>query len=242
MIIPVPNGGGKAYAVIIATYEAGSTCTCTNGQKRYKAKDTSGKWMFLLPSGGEWTVAISDSTHESVYRSVTIERQYQIETVVISYETIIYDAGAFNTDILQGFKAYKPPNTAVKAEVRDKELYCEGYYFANQHMPYAWLYSENQIDLTNVNRIDFSITQLTQAAGIPCGGMVSTTFNGKNASLYKSPTDGFEAGSTAEGVGILSVDVKNLSGLFTIVFGTCHSHTGTSQAHASITCNKITIA
>lgn len=51
-------GGGlaNAFAAIAVTYPAGSTCTCTNGAKTLKAKDTGGSWLFPIPEAGTWTV------------------------------------------------------------------------------------------------------------------------------------------------------------------------------------------
>ena len=56
------GGSGKAYAAISVTYPTGSSCTCSNNSKTLTAKDTSGEWLFLVPSGGEWTITATDGT------------------------------------------------------------------------------------------------------------------------------------------------------------------------------------
>lgn len=43
------RGGGikEGYALIAVTYPSGSVCTCMNGSKTLKAKDTSGAFCLL---------------------------------------------------------------------------------------------------------------------------------------------------------------------------------------------------
>lgn len=76
------------YAVIGVTYPAGSTVTCTNGSKTLKAKDTSGKAMFIIPSAGTWTVkAVKGSQSKSVTVKITTEGQS--ESVTLIFETYL---------------------------------------------------------------------------------------------------------------------------------------------------------
>ena len=74
MIIPLGGGGSKVVASIVVTYPAGSTLTCTLGSKVLTAKDTSGKWVFGLPSTGNWVVkAVSGSKSKSKTVEITAE-------------------------------------------------------------------------------------------------------------------------------------------------------------------------
>jgi len=77
------NAGGalaKAFAAIAAAYPAGSACTCTNGTKTLKAKDTSGQVLFLIPSAGRWTVSYrADGKSDS--RELEITSYGQLEKV-----------------------------------------------------------------------------------------------------------------------------------------------------------------
>lgn len=94
MIIPLGGGGSKVVASIVVTYPAGSILTCTLGSKVLTAKDTSGKWVFGLPSTGNWVIkAVSGSKSKS--KAVSITAEGQIETVMLTYELVIYDAGSF---------------------------------------------------------------------------------------------------------------------------------------------------
>lgn len=85
------------YAVISVTYPSGSTCTCTNGSKTLRAKDTSGKALFVIPSAGTWTVkAVKGSQSKSVAVKITTEGQ--VETLTLLYTLDMYNAGTFGTD------------------------------------------------------------------------------------------------------------------------------------------------
>ena len=84
-MIYVMSGTGKAFAVISVTYPEGSTCTCSDGTKTLKLKDTSGQGFFLIPYAGTWTVTATDGIH-TVNRTVSITTEGQEETVSISYE------------------------------------------------------------------------------------------------------------------------------------------------------------
>lgn len=91
-IYVLSGGAGKLYAVIGVTYPAGSTCTCTNGSKTLKAKDTSGKWVFGLPTTGSWVVkAVKDS--KSTSKAVKITAEGQVEMVTLNYASYLFNKG-----------------------------------------------------------------------------------------------------------------------------------------------------
>ena len=93
MIIPLGGGGSKVVASIVVTYPAGSTLTCTLGSKVLTAKDTSGKWVFGLPSTGNWVVkAVKDSKSKSATVNITAEGQ--TKTVELAYELYIFKSGS----------------------------------------------------------------------------------------------------------------------------------------------------
>lgn len=93
MIIPLGGGGSKVVASIVVTYPAGSTLTCTLGSKVLTAKDTSGKWVFGLPSTGNWVVkAVKDSKSKSATVEITAEGQ--VKTVELMYQLYIFKSGS----------------------------------------------------------------------------------------------------------------------------------------------------
>lgn len=85
------GGGEKLFAVIAVTYPEGSTCTCSNGTKTLKARDTSGKALFNV-TVGEWTVSCTDGKRtKSVTVSITTDGQ--VETVKLTYEYLLISEG-----------------------------------------------------------------------------------------------------------------------------------------------------
>ena len=92
-MIYVLSGEDAPYAVIGVTYPSGSTVTCTNGSKTLKAKDTSGKALFVIPSAGTWTVkAVKGS--QSTSKAVSITAVGQVATVTLTYRLNIFKNGS----------------------------------------------------------------------------------------------------------------------------------------------------
>lgn len=100
MIIPLGGGGSKVVASIVVSYPAGSTCTCTLGSKVLTAKDTSGKWVFGLPSIGDWIIKATDGTN-TISKTVSITTTGEEETVALIYKYYIFESG---TGLKSGLK------------------------------------------------------------------------------------------------------------------------------------------
>lgn len=91
-ITNVGGGGGMAYAYIGVVYDAGATVTCTDGNKTYRAKDTSGLYVFPVPYAATWIVTATDGTSTSS-ESVVITSLWQDVVVTMSFwdGTLYYD-------------------------------------------------------------------------------------------------------------------------------------------------------
>ena len=114
MIIPLGGGGSKVVASIVVTYPAGSTLTCTLGSKVLTAKDTSGKWVFGLPSTGNWVIkAVSGSNSTS--KTVSITAEGQVKTVTLSYALVLFDGekGGDNTAVTGGWLTHADYSASV---------------------------------------------------------------------------------------------------------------------------------
>lgn len=79
-------GGSGGIAFIQVTYPVGSSCTCTNGTRTYRAKDTSGSCVFNVKDPGNWTVSCTDGT-DSDSKTVTVAN-YDSISVKLAYESI----------------------------------------------------------------------------------------------------------------------------------------------------------
>lgn len=160
----------KPYAVIGVTYPSGSTCTCTNGSKILTAKDTTGKAMFVIPSAGTWTVkAVKGSKSKS--KAVSITAEGQVETVVLVYETVLWEAGADqNTAITGGLAANN--TTYVKIGSSTVTITGECTYFGSGS--HAWSYSGNFYTKKKVTKDEFKYfcANITKNTGTHDGNKV----------------------------------------------------------------------
>lgn len=162
MIIPLGGGGSKVVASIVVSYPAGSTCTCTLGSKVLTAKDTSGKWVFGLPSIGDWVVkAVKGS--QSASKAVSITAEGQAETVTLMYELILFDGGD-NTSVTGGW-TYTITNSGYNGyPVREDKLTVGTTLYwlpgrtwndgdTDQNNKDGYAHTKNKIDVTNYNTI-----------------------------------------------------------------------------------------
>lgn len=158
------RGGGtsKAYAAIGVSYPEGSTCTCTDGAKTLKLKNTSGQGIFLIPYAATWTVtAVSGS--KSTSKTVSITAGGQVETVTLTFETILFDGGD-NTSVTGGW-AYTITNSGYgSADVRGDNLTVGTTLYwlpgrgwngggTDQKNRSGYAHTKNKIDVTNYNTI-----------------------------------------------------------------------------------------
>lgn len=96
------GGVGKLFAIIAVTYPEGSVCTCSNGTKTLKAKDTSGKALFNV-STGTWTVTATDG-NKTKDATVDITTEGQVESVTLRYELVLYNYGDQCESVTGGWK------------------------------------------------------------------------------------------------------------------------------------------
>lgn len=162
MIYVLSGGASKAFAVIGVTYPSGSTCTCTDGSKTLKAKDTTGKAIFVIPSAGTWMVkAVSGS--KSTSKAVSITAEGQVETVTLTFETILFDGGD-NTGVTGGWAYTITDEGYGVPDVRGDELTVGTTLYwlpgrswnaggTDQKNRSGYAHTKNKIDVTNYNTI-----------------------------------------------------------------------------------------
>lgn len=85
----VGGGTSKVFAVISVTYPEGSTCTCTDGTKTLKLKNTSGQGVFWIPYAGTWTVTATKGT-ATKSKSVEITSEGQSISITLYMLPEIY--------------------------------------------------------------------------------------------------------------------------------------------------------
>lgn len=136
-------GGGSVYAVIDVTYPEGASCTCSNGTRTLKAKDTSGHWLFAIPKAGEWTVNATNGTKEkSVTVTVTEEKAY---TAALTFELVLFDNGEYAKET-GGWTGIKNKKLEATSRRQDGGI--------NSIVPW---YSNNGIDVSGFDTLKFNV-------------------------------------------------------------------------------------
>lgn len=182
-MIYVLSGGAKAFAVIGVTYPAGSVCTCTDGSKTLKLKDTSGQGFFLIPYAAVWTVTASDGTNTKS-QSVEITSKGQNESVALSYLLVLFDNG-----VVDGIPWTTKPDGGT-AKISDT-LYVSN----NQNeyvVVYASIFTTDKLDLTLYSKMHFTVSGFSGNGG-ECGVCSSNdTYNSRVAYTNAKAKGDFE--------------------------------------------------
>lgn len=134
--------GEKYY--IATTYPPGSTCTCTNGIYTFNAEDTSGVYVYTVPSTGNWTVSSTDGSNTKS-KVVTITNLYP---VTIEY---YFDWNAEGTSGWSIGNKCENTSSYILATVTMEETQ-EGYMRARSGKSNGWpqgtVYLSDPIDFT----------------------------------------------------------------------------------------------
>lgn len=171
--------GNKVFAVIGAAYPAGSICTCTNGSKTLKAKDTSGQALFVIPAAGTWTVkAVKGSQSKSVAVKITTEGQ--VATVELAYQLYIITDGKYNRSI--GF------NTQIRSSASMSMTENNGTL---ELALAASLYSAGRatdvkIDISSYSNLKCDYTMITYKEGKNWFGLCNTVGVSSEAALISA--------------------------------------------------------
>lgn len=201
MIIPLGGGGSKVVASIVVTYPAGSTLTCTLGSKVLTAKDTSGKWVFGLPSIGDWVVkAVKGS--QSASKAVRITADGQSASVTLSYELVLFNNGvvsgyAWDSSNVEGSYGY--------AQVSDGLIYLGGLTWDNGLvLKSGWgeIGISSAISLSNYSTLKVRLNKIDSAKGTAKIQVGTTALGDDTATTTVTLT----AGTTT------SLDISSITG------------------------------
>ena len=219
MIFNMVGGGGeKLFSIIAVTYPEGSICTCSNGTKTLKARDTSGKALFNVDIG-EWTVKAEDTAAgKSKSANVSITEEGQSKSVDLYYALYLYNKGYQDTDVTGGLKGYaygssSSGSTRVNPTVNygDTDITVTNQAASNGTSASS-LFTENAIDITNYNNLKINITKRS--------GNANTIGFG----ITKTKKDKFEYAAflITDTTGEFSLDVSSIAGdyyIFVILSG-----------------------
>lgn len=158
-MIYVLSGEAAPYAVIGVTYPSGATCTCTDGVKTLKAKDTTGKALFVIPSAGTWMVkAVKGS--ESTSKTISITAEGQVETVTLVYwDGTIYDTGNEYTAQTGGWKCVTTGGNAAATKTNNQLNVS-----VEQTSSTAYARTAKKISLTGFTKIQATVSAQTHSS------------------------------------------------------------------------------
>lgn len=205
------RGGGtsKAYAVIGVTYPTGSTCTCTDGAKTLKLKDTSGQGLFLIPYAATWTVTATDGTNTKS-QSVEITTEGQSVSVTLNYQLILFDGG-----VVEPWSVIKANPTATISDT----IYL--YAADPSTAVVSAVRTTNKINLSGYSMLKYTVTQnVNPEAAFMC--VTSSTSAPINAGNTNTVTSAVVTYGQPTATGTYSVDVSEVQGEYYISIAEGH--------------------
>lgn len=175
---------GKAasniFAVISVTYPEGSTCTCSDGDKTFTDKDTSGQVIFPVPYAGSWTVSCTDGIN-SKEQTVEIISEGQSENVKLSYKFYLFKSG-------EGAKV------ELSTSVEDSQCYAT---VGTDKISLGWQSNNRTTAVSTANKIDLSEYN-TLNIEYTCSDVGSTNYN----ESFGVSNNKFSTGTTASNLTI----------------------------------------
>ena len=208
-MIYVMSGGAPLYAIIAVTYPAGSVCTCSDGTKTMKAKDTSGKTLFNVPSAGTWTVSCTDGS-STVSKSVTITATGQVESVKLSYDLVLYDSGEEYSDITGGWSGFACYSGTSKGTFTKNS---SSIYIKSNGSKGAQSIAAapaNKIDITDISTLKVNVTSFNVQSEYRSYFILSSSRN-------TSSVNNSVATKEITGTGEIALDVSGLSGSYYVI-------------------------
>lgn len=204
----VGGGSGKLFAVIAVTYPEGSVCTCSNGTKTLKAKDTSGKALFNV-TVGEWTVSCTDGT-DTASKSVTITATGQVESVKLSYDLVLYDSGEEYSDITGGWSGFACYNGTSKGTFtkNSSSIYIKSNGSGGAQSIAAA--PANKIDITDISTLKVNVTSFKVQSE-------NRAFFLLSSSRDTSSVSNSVAKKEIPGTGEIALDISGLSGSYYVI-------------------------
>ena len=188
-ITNVGGGGGMAYAYIGVVYDAGATVTCTDGNKTYRAKDTSGLYTFPVPYAATWVVTATDGT-KTKSESVVITSLWQdVVADMTFWDGELFDNGNQYTNITGGWAYNKNLYYSTNFPTTNVANIDTCISFSlHQASRSCFVQTLSKVDLTNVVSVDLLFKSATSTSS---GPVLTLNINSNNAGPISSSTDNY---------------------------------------------------
>ena len=201
--------GASLCAVIAVTYPEGSVCTCSNGTKTLRARDTSGKALFNV-TVGEWTVSCTDGSL-TASKTVSITEAGQGVGVDMS-ERWLYNSGVDNEAITGGWYATNENSNLVFNTVA---LSAGGKTFTT---------NKKAINLSGFQKVELYVSGKDESISTWTLGVFSSHGDNKSMDPVAQYSDPYMTG-------LCSIDVSGLSGDYYIGAGITRNVSASTGAH-----------
>ena len=206
------GSGNKVFAVVSATYPAGSICTCSNGSKTLTAKDTSGYALFPVKAG-TYTVechTVDNSKSKSASVTVAESDRGKSVSVTLSYELLLFNGG-----VVEPWTVISAKPTATISDT----IYL---YAADPTTPVvSAVRTTNQIDLSGYSELKYTVTEnKTKEIAYVC--ITSSTAAPITAGSSNTVKSSVVAYGQPSSTGTYSVDVSGVTGSYYISLAEGH--------------------
>ena len=231
----VGGGGGSrnAYAIIVATYPEGSVCTCSDGTKTIRAKDTSGSFDFVVPYAATWTVSCTNGT-KTASKDIVITSEFRFTTVTLLYELVIYDAGYVNpiagsispsATSGNGYYTVGSSNIRMHGSVGDSDVWSVGMLFtgAIDITPLQTLKMNYSLSNSCTHGSYFNVFGLTSKA--TAHNVIGNS--GKNVDIARAE---IPVGGSSASPALFSISVANINGSYRLA-NACDGYWGTTNLY-----------
>ena len=217
-------GSSDYFAAIDVIYPQGSICTCSNGVITFEAGDTTGEWMFSVPSMGTWTIeaALGEQWGCS---SVIIDTEGQRASTSIGFSLVLFDQGVDNISYTGGWSGW------------DSETYPEALHLSTgtttSEGSSNLIQTNNLIDLAPYNNLHFRVTRADKVASTQSG-----VANGTQ-SLGISTGSGYVVSKEAGVSSDVRVDISNYDSSYYIRISQWITSLDGSWSQGDLTITKV---
>lgn len=218
------GGGTKVFAAISVTYPAGSTCTCSDGSKTLKLKDTSGLGIFLIPYAATWTVMCYDgadyeSSEHKKFEVVEITTKGQGESVTLTYELVVFLNGVTDPavggwtggTVTGSVLRFSPGNGYSGRACSNNELDLRGFTKITFHVKHLTS-QDNSLSKVGISSSNTNNSKFITSATLPTGGGAWSTSDVTKVIDITSVDSGYIKiyGSSSNSTAALNIDIDKI--------------------------------
>lgn len=210
------SGGGDVFAFILATYPADSTCSATNGTTTLSASDTSGFFVFKIPTPASvpetWTVTSTDGT-DTATAYVVISTEGQSESVTLVYwQGEIYKNGNQYTSVTGGFQTFKIASNV--AALGTATFGDSSVVLSNSADGSIAIAPVNKLDVTDFSTLTVVVTNMFSSSGRAYMFIADSVDN-----IQMNNQSGYIQRENFPSAGTYTMDISSLTGEYYIGVG-----------------------